>query len=136
MTDQKPTGGGCLEVVPDRCPFCGGEADSVCGQYAGTGDDGRWWCSCLDCEACSWHFATEAEAVAAWNRRTDIRSGDPIVRKMFDEHQKMRAERDRAIGALLCAFWDGCLTFDRARELLGMTTLQLRAEAHRLLKRE
>lgn len=57
-------------------------------------------------------------------------------RAMFDAQQRMREERDRAIGALLCAAWEGCLTFDRARELLGMTTIQLREEANRIFAEE
>jgi hypothetical protein len=61
---------------------------------------------------------------------------DATVRKMFDAHQKMREERDRAIGSLLCAAWQGGLSFDRARELLGMSTIQLRAEAKRIFDEE
>lgn len=58
------------------------------------------------------------------------------VRAMSGANERLRAERDRAIGALLCAAYQGCLSFDRARELLGMTTLQLRGEANRILAEE
>lgn len=45
------------------CPFCGGEAETV-------GDDCmEWIAECIECCASSMAFATEAEAIAAWNAR-------------------------------------------------------------------
>jgi ribosomal protein L37AE/L43A len=61
MTDRELAG---CALLP--CPFCGGTSLTV---YA----DGVW------CEQCSAHHdvdpPSEAEAIAAWNRRTPSREG-------------------------------------------------------------
>lgn len=62
MTDNRTT-----ELLP--CPFCGGEARML-------GTKERWFnpaCSNAEC-GCEWtdSYATEAEAVEAWNKRTVV----------------------------------------------------------------
>ena len=46
------------------CPFCGGEAEIVGDDYM------EWIAECVECCASSMTYATEAEAVEAWNTRT------------------------------------------------------------------
>ena len=54
----------------EPCPFCGGKAKLCEGPKPG------WWgAMCDDCEV--WRddrCATEADAVAAWNRRAELRA--------------------------------------------------------------
>jgi len=57
------------------CPFCGGEAITI--------QEHGWWVVCTDCSAevgfegmsdtsgCYGSYQTEAEAIAAWNTRSD-----------------------------------------------------------------
>jgi len=47
------------------CPFCGGEA-----RFMDTGDSFRVYIVCRDCSASSAVKASNAAAIAAWNRRT------------------------------------------------------------------
>ena len=64
-----------LEDVLKPCPFCGGEAHTVCGDY------GNWYVECMreDC-ICTLGFGTdtygeqgsfenELDAIRAWNKR-------------------------------------------------------------------
>ena len=48
-----------------RCPFCGGEAVIRHGMIS----DDNIYMECVECGSCSGIFHTEAEAIAAWNRR-------------------------------------------------------------------
>lgn len=52
---------------------------------------------------------------------------DPI-----DLLSKLRAERDRAVGAVLLMAYEGHISEGRARELLGMDVWQQRAEFARI----
>ena len=45
-----------------KCPFCGGEAEII-------GSNTTYWIDCNECRAETGLFNTEAEAIAAWNRR-------------------------------------------------------------------
>ena len=49
-----------VEVKP--CPFCGGN-------HKITFAMGEYWINCVDCDASIAMVNTEAEAIAAWNRR-------------------------------------------------------------------
>ena len=53
------------EPEPKPCPFCGGEA-----RFMDTGDSFRVYIVCRDCSASSAVKASNAAAIAAWNRRT------------------------------------------------------------------
>lgn len=79
MTDNRAT-----ELLP--CPFCGGEAHIV-SDYSSERDETRWnlWHECSGHEGESagyghayhpWFetpwYKTEAEAIAAWNKRTAV----------------------------------------------------------------
>ena len=52
------------------CPFCGGEASKVWIPYIGGGGYGNV-IECDDCWAKTGYYATEAEAIAAWNTRAE-----------------------------------------------------------------
>lgn len=52
------------------CPFCGGEASKVWIPYIGGGGYGNV-IECDDCWAKTGYYATEAEAIAAWNARAE-----------------------------------------------------------------
>lgn len=47
-----------------KCPFCGGEAEI-------NGSNGTYWIDCNKCRAETGLSNTEAEAIAAWNRRVE-----------------------------------------------------------------
>lgn len=51
------------------CPFCGGSAETTLGPIPG-----KWGARCKDCDV--WRDdreATEAEAIAIWNRRAALK---------------------------------------------------------------
>lgn len=50
------------------CPFCGGEAELVHPLSMGYAYD-RYFVTCKECRATSMRYSTEADAIAAWNRR-------------------------------------------------------------------
>lgn len=65
-----------LKLLP--CPFCGGEAEYY-KRYIGYGSSGLGahdWFSvkCEKCRTKSDEYKTEAEAIAAWNRRAEPES--------------------------------------------------------------
>ncbi len=51
------------------CPFCGGEAD--CSKNVLHNNQYEWAVECIECGAFTDCFATEEEAIEAWNRRAD-----------------------------------------------------------------
>ena len=74
--------------APLPCPFCNGAAHSG---YAKFNDDAGWCgCESVDCPgwgACAQH-QTEADAVAAWNRRAteaDLRAEVELLRRQAGE---------------------------------------------------
>lgn len=102
-----------------------------------SGDEESGQCD-EDCAHCIYDqmFAALRHALDLAESSARPSEPDSTMRRMFELNQCMRADRDRAIGALLCAAWAGCLSFDRARELLGMSPVQLRAEATRIFAEE
>jgi Lar family restriction alleviation protein len=63
------------ELLP--CPFCGGE-QVIKARYIGYGSLGlgshdEYRVVCQECRASSDEYRSEAEAIAAWNRRVDAR---------------------------------------------------------------
>ena len=48
------------------CPFCGGIALDVGPLYDA---EKGYVVKCIRCRCKTWYFATEAEAIEAWNRR-------------------------------------------------------------------
>jgi len=63
------------------CPFCGGE-QAIKTRYIGYGSPGlgshdEYRVVCKECRASSDEYKSEAEAIAAWNRRSDAM---PVVR--------------------------------------------------------
>jgi Lar family restriction alleviation protein len=49
------------------CPFCGGEGKIEYDYY----DSPLYWVQCVNCSSVTNTFLTEAEAITAWNTRTD-----------------------------------------------------------------
>lgn len=49
------------------CPFCGGEAE--CHQWWSATISGKYATVCTKCNCGTDYYATEAEAIAAWNQR-------------------------------------------------------------------
>ena len=68
-----------LKLLP--CPFCGGEAtiDNVGRKY-------QAWCKHCCCIHMGEFYNTEAEAIAAWNRRTPTES-EPTVKEELREYR-------------------------------------------------
>lgn len=66
-----------------NCPFCGGEAtiDNAGGKY-------QAWCKHCCCIHMGEFYNTEAEAVAAWNRRAQPEN-EPLT---LEELRKMRGQ--------------------------------------------
>jgi Lar family restriction alleviation protein len=56
-------------MTPRPCPFCGGEAETY------RMIEPWWMVYCTRCYAETADYKTEAEAVAAWNRRADEDDG-------------------------------------------------------------
>ena len=56
------------------CPFCGGEALKCKGQF-----NNMRWVLCRACHASPGDYPTEAEAVAAWNRRSLTGEVEPVA---------------------------------------------------------
>jgi hypothetical protein len=52
---------------------------------------------------------------------------------LMDHVTRLRADRDRAVGAVFVLVYDAVISEGRARELLGMTVHQVRDEVRRLL---
>ena len=52
------------------CPFCGGEA-KMCHVTQLWEPKDSYWAKCVDCHTSGKHHKTEAEAIAAWNTRSD-----------------------------------------------------------------
>lgn len=62
------------------CPFCASEA--VSDQFT----PNQWFIYCLDCCSESGHWDCEAEAIAAWNRRTSVnQKGSRFAKELKDE---------------------------------------------------
>ena len=64
-----------MQVELKPCPFCGGDNASQF-FHADTGYGASWHVECLakDCGAGTSFYDTEAEAIAAWNRRHQARA--------------------------------------------------------------
>ena len=58
-----------MREVLKTCPFCGGEAEVMNGCACYEPDD--YWIRCKKCEAETRIYDSEAEAIAAWNRRAN-----------------------------------------------------------------
>lgn len=58
---------GNLELKP--CPFCGGEA--IKGVACHVHEDYAFRVECRECKIVTPFYATEAEAIEAWNRRAE-----------------------------------------------------------------
>lgn len=57
----------------------------------------------------------------------------PTAKEFSDIIASARNDRDRAVGAVLVLVFDGVISWGRAVELLGMSLMQLREEARRVL---
>lgn len=105
---------------PTNCPFCGGNAYVTKGYSANEnvwpGD--FWRVFCGSCQVRQLFHRSDAEAVSAWNRRSDSAAG--IV----------QAEIDRA-EALLNVEDGGAPVFDRAQTEAGIAALRTVAAAIR-----
>lgn len=64
-----------MEKQLKPCPFCGGEANIYQMHFWGT----TYTCECSDCGIETKPMDTEAEAIEAWNRRTETAS-DTLMR--------------------------------------------------------
>ena len=96
MSDLKP------------CPFCGGEAQTLNQAPKGTG----YSVGCHDDEcrgfiALSWIYATEAEAIAAWNSRAD-----------YHGYEQAAIEAWESIKAWNTRVAHGTLTAEQVREIV------------------
>ena len=60
------------KVELEACPFCGGEAEVIARSFADS-------VICQECEASGPECRTGAEAIAAWNRRTDAAASVPLA---------------------------------------------------------
>lgn len=76
MTDNRTT-----ELLP--CPFCGGEARPV-KQIEGRYAIARYSVSCNGCGLVAFYEATEAEAIAAWNTRAELKARISELEKQWD----------------------------------------------------
>ena len=85
------------------CPFCGGEAEIVGDYYM------EWIAECVECCASSMTYATEAEAVEAWNTRAATTIGkvqveiEPVLQGTLTAEQVRKCVR---IGACDHGLWD------------------------------
>jgi len=61
------------------CPFCNGEAWSFPSQYA---DVTLWNARCKKCYAAHDGYKTQAEAIAAWNRRAPDPAAEALARAL------------------------------------------------------
>ena len=73
------------------CPFCGGEAEIVGDDYM------EWIAECVECCASSMTYATEAEAVEAWNTRAATTIGKVQVEVEPVLHGTLTAEQVREL---------------------------------------
>ena len=83
------------ELLP--CPFCN--------TYANLSDDARhglYWCFCTGCGAASGYRHTEAEAIAAWNRRSVTASAVYGYKAAERTCVNMRAEEPDAFECSAC----------------------------------
>jgi Lar family restriction alleviation protein len=67
MREGDGGGRGDMDEQPKDCPFCGGEGQ----QYEGTADEAgeRHFVECVQCGARSGIYATEEDALKAWQMR-------------------------------------------------------------------
>lgn len=71
MTERIPYEKPVILEKPRRCPKCG---KAAVGFQLSTNPANPIWvyvCSGIDCDETTDYYATQAEAIAAWNRRAD-----------------------------------------------------------------
>ena len=84
------------------CPFCGGEADieEISGNPF-TDEPYTWAVGCKDCNI-GWYKETKEDAIAAWNRRVQPVSGNPITdNKPITNADRIRSMTDEELAQFL-----------------------------------